>query len=172
MENEATTKTPIPTRPGFRNFAFCILIFALPNPLSVRLFVPLSLSGQDPRSTLVEAPLQISSFLQNEPNSSKAKPNTTPFAAKVYRDKSPLATRRKRTQSNPNEPNVKIGKMKISTKISTEIVRVYANQQRTMNNERYPKQTQSNPIPPPPTNSLAQRGGGVFLYGIRYVVLD
>jgi hypothetical protein len=46
-------------------------------------------------------------------------------------------------KSNPNEPDVKIGKMKIST----EIVRVYANQQRTMNNECYPKQTQSNPIP-------------------------
>jgi hypothetical protein len=29
MENEATTKTPIPTRSGFRNFALCTLIFAL-----------------------------------------------------------------------------------------------------------------------------------------------
>jgi len=28
MENEATTKTPIPTRSGFRNFALCTLIFA------------------------------------------------------------------------------------------------------------------------------------------------
>jgi len=41
--------------------------------------------------------------------------------------------------TNPIKPNFKMGKMKIST----EIVRVYANQQRTMNNERYPKQTQT-----------------------------
>ena len=62
MENEATTKTPIPPRPGFRNFALCTFIFALPNPLSVCLFAPSCLSGQDPRSTLVETPLQISLF--------------------------------------------------------------------------------------------------------------
>jgi len=66
MENEATTKTPIPTRSGFRNFALCTLTFALPNPLSVCLFVPLCLSGQDPRSTLVETPLQISLFFAKQ----------------------------------------------------------------------------------------------------------
>jgi hypothetical protein len=32
--------------------------------------------------------------------------------------------------------------------ISTATVKAYANKQRTINNERYPKQTQSNPIPP------------------------
>src|SRR4030042_3869606 len=62
MENEATTKTPIPMRSGFHNFGICTLIFALPNPLSLCLFVPLCLSGQDPRSTLVERPLQIALF--------------------------------------------------------------------------------------------------------------
>jgi hypothetical protein len=51
---------------GVRNFASCILIFALPNPLSVGLFVPLCLSGQDPRSTLVETPLQISLFFAKQ----------------------------------------------------------------------------------------------------------
>jgi len=40
-----------------------------------------------------------------------------------------------------NKPNVKIGKMNISA----ATVKAYANEQRTMNNERYPKQTQSNP---------------------------
>jgi len=45
MENEATTKTPIPTRSGFRNFAICTLIFAFSISLP---------------STLVETPLQIS----------------------------------------------------------------------------------------------------------------
>ena len=34
MENKATIKTAIPTTSGFRNFAFCTSIFALPNPLS------------------------------------------------------------------------------------------------------------------------------------------
>jgi len=43
--------------------------------------------------------------LQNKPNSRSAKTNATFFAAKVYESKPPLATRRKRTQSNPTEPN-------------------------------------------------------------------
>jgi len=33
MENEATTKTPIPTRPGFRNFALCTCLH--PDPLGL-----------------------------------------------------------------------------------------------------------------------------------------
>jgi hypothetical protein len=47
MENEATTKTPTPTRSAFRSFALCTLIFAF----SIRR-----------RSTTVETPLQISLF--------------------------------------------------------------------------------------------------------------
>jgi hypothetical protein len=43
-----------------------------------------------------------------------------------------------------NKANVKMGKMNIST----ATVKAYANKHRTMNNEHYPKQTQSNPIPP------------------------
>jgi len=42
-----------------------------------------------------------------------------------------------------NKPNVKIGKMTISP-VTTKS---YLKEQRTMNNEHYPKQTQSNPIP-------------------------
>jgi len=41
-----------------------------------------------------------------------------------------------------NKPNVKIGKMTISTAKT----KTYPKEQRTMNNERYSKQTQSNPI--------------------------
>jgi hypothetical protein len=41
-----------------------------------------------------------------------------------------------------NKPNVKMGKMTIST----ATIKAYANKQRTMNNEHYPKQTQSKPI--------------------------
>jgi hypothetical protein len=41
-----------------------------------------------------------------------------------------------------NKPNFKMGKMNIST----AVVKPYAKEQRTMNNERYPKQTQTKPI--------------------------
>jgi hypothetical protein len=43
-----------------------------------------------------------------------------------------------------NKANVKMGNINIST----AKIKAYANKQRTMNNERYSKQTQSNPIPP------------------------
>ncbi len=39
MENEPTTKTPIPTRSRFRNFALCTLIFAFSTYLSCREFI-------------------------------------------------------------------------------------------------------------------------------------
>jgi len=44
-----------------------------------------------------------------------------------------------------NKANVKMGNINLSTART----KAYAKKQRTMNNERYPKQTQSNPIPPP-----------------------
>ena len=102
MENEATTKTPIPARSGFRNFAsglhsrfggvgFCILIFALPNPLSLYFFVPLCLSGHE-------------SIMQNKPNSPNNKTTATLFAAKVYEIKPPLGDSKKQTQTNPIPP--------------------------------------------------------------------
>jgi hypothetical protein len=106
--------------------------------------------------------------MQNKPNSFEDRNNAIPFTTRSYGNKPPRHARKKQTQTNPNEPNFKIGKINIST----ATLKSYANKQRTMNNERYSKQTQSNPIPPPPTNNLAQRGGGVFLYGIWYVVLD
>jgi len=43
-----------------------------------------------------------------------------------------------------NKPNFKMGKMNIRA----ATVKAYAKEQRTMNNERYSKQTQTNPIPP------------------------
>jgi hypothetical protein len=52
-----------------------------------------------------------------------------------------------------NKPNVKMGNINIST----ATVKAYAEEQRTMNNEHYPKQTQSNPIPPSPGSALAIR---------------
>jgi hypothetical protein len=47
-----------------------------------------------------------------------------------------------------NKAKVKMGNINISTART----KAYANKQRTMNNERYPKQTQSNPISPPHTS--------------------
>ena len=54
-----------------------------------------------------------------------------------------------------NKPNFKMGNINITT----AILKAYANEQRTMSNERYSKQTQqvlsgvegTNPIPPPPS---------------------
>jgi len=54
-----------------------------------------------------------------------------------------------------NKPNVKMGNITISTART----KAYGNKQRTMNNERYPKQTQSNPIPPPPPRQFAPQTG-------------
>jgi hypothetical protein len=83
-------------------------------------------------------------FLQNEPNLPRDKTNATSFAAKVYENKPPLPQSKKRTQSNPNEPNFKIGNINISTART----KAYINEQRTISNERYSKRTQSNPIFP------------------------
>jgi hypothetical protein len=55
-----------------------------------------------------------------------------------------------------NKANVKMGNINISTART----KAYANEQRTMNNEHYPKQTQSNPIfpaPPKPRPSFLSR---------------
>jgi hypothetical protein len=38
--------------------------------------------------------------------------------------------------------------------IGTATTKAYAKEQQTMNNEHYPKQTQSNPIPPPRESAL------------------
>jgi hypothetical protein len=107
--------------------------------------------------------------MQNKPNSFEGRNNATSFTTRVYANKPPRPIRKnkpKQTQSrragtqyetrntkpappqyairdtNPIKPNFKIGKMNIST----AIIKAYANEQRTMSNERYSKQTQSNPI--------------------------
>jgi len=52
-----------------------------------------------------------------------------------------------------NKANFKMGNINISTAKT----KPYAKEQRTMNNERYPKQTQSNPILPPAIHLLCQK---------------
>jgi hypothetical protein len=57
----------------------------------------------------------------------------------------------KSPHSAQNKPNVKIGKMTISPATTKS----YLNEQRTMNNERCSKQTQSNPKLSPPGRNPA-----------------
>jgi hypothetical protein len=96
------------------------------SPPSLHFLASSCLGSQDPRSTLVETPLQIGLFLQNK-------------------------------------ANFKMGNINISTAKT----KAYANEQRTMSNERYSKQTQTNPIPSRPTSiqrpsSLVRRPSSVF----------
>ena len=117
MENEATTKTPIPTRSGFPLLAsvscllssvFCLLssVFCLPSPVSC-LLSPVSclIRPSCPAclpSTLVETPLQIGLFSQNKPNPLNRKTNATTCITKSYEDKPPRPARKnkpKQTQS-------------------------------------------------------------------------
>jgi len=116
MENEATTKMPIPTRPGFRNFALCTLIFAFSTYLSCHEFIAteppfLSMDYFSVFSAFSVAisfvPLCLSgheSIMQNKPNFRKAKTNATLFAANGYETKPPLGDSKKQTQSNPIPP--------------------------------------------------------------------
>jgi len=104
MENKATTKTPIPTRSGFRNFALCTLIFAF------------SISRP---STLVEPPLQIALFFakrtqfsqrQNQCNSlcRKGLPKkTTPGHSKKT---NPIEPKRTQCQNRQNEDKLRNSK--------------------------------------------------------------
>jgi hypothetical protein len=64
--------------PAGRSFRF---------PLSVRLFVPLCLSGQDPRSTLVERPLQISLFSAKQTQFSQGQNQRNPLYTLSFRPK-------------------------------------------------------------------------------------
>ena len=131
MENEATTKTPIPTRPGFRNFAICTCLH--PDPLG--LIFAFSISRP---STLVEPPLQIALFFAKQSQFPQGQNQCNLLCQKeLHQYCAPLRPQK----TNPNKPNFKIGKMTIST----AIIKAYANQQRTMTNERLFK---TNPIEP------------------------
>jgi len=125
MENEATTKAPIPTRPGFRNFALCTLIFAFSTYLSCHEFIatePPFLS-MDYFSVFSAFSVAIS-FVPSCPHKG-------PWGLSGYKS------------IMQNKANFKMGNINISTARTN----AYAKEQRTMNTEHYPKQTQSNPIP-------------------------
>ena len=123
------------------------------SPLSLYFLAPSCLSG-------------YRSIMQNEPNFRKAKPNTT-SCTRCHSDRRHATSVPKRRNLlqycghlpnrlfgpihqriiaciMQNKANVKMGKMTISTATP----KAYANEQRTMSNEHYSKQSQSNPIPP------------------------
>ena len=122
MENEATTKTPIPTKSGFRNFALCTclhpdplgLIFAFSTYLSCHEFI-----ASDPPFLSMD---YFSVF--------------SPFSVAISFVPSCLSGYKSIMQ---NKANFKMGNINISTARTN----AYAKEQRTMSNERYPKQTQS-----------------------------
>ncbi len=56
-------------------------------------------------STLVEKPLQISSFMQNKPNFQKSQMNVTPYNTTDYKNKSNWTLGENKPNSNPIKPN-------------------------------------------------------------------
>jgi len=125
MENEATTKTPIPARPGFGNFALCTclhpdplgLVFAFSTYLSCHEFI-----ASDPPFLPMDYFSVFSAF--------SVAISFVPQC--LCGDESIMQ----------NKPNVKMGKIAIST----ATLKPYPNEQRTINNEHYSKQTRSKPI--------------------------
>jgi len=126
MENEATTKPPIPATSGFRNFALCTLIFAFSTYLSCHEFI-----ATEPPFLSMDYFSVFSAF--------SVAISFVPLCLSGHES------------IMQNKPNFKMGNINITTART----KAYANEQRTMNNERYPKQTQSNPIPSSPGSGLA-----------------
>jgi len=73
-------------------------------------------------------------FSQNKPNSLTDKNQCNSLCRNGLRRQITPGHSKK---TNPNKPNFKMGKMTIST----AILKIYANEQRTMDNEHHPKQT-------------------------------
>jgi hypothetical protein len=97
MENEATTKTPIPTRSGNPSSGFRLLPSVSCLLSSVFCLLP------DP-PILPSFPGLYESIMQNKANFRNDKTNATFFAAKVYQSKPPRPNSKKQTQSNPIAP--------------------------------------------------------------------
>ena len=146
MENEATTKTPIPPRSVFRNFALCTclhpdplgLIFAFSTYLSCHEFI-----ASDPPVLSMDYFSVFSAF--------SVAISFVPSCLSGYKS------------IMQNKANVKMGNINISTART----KTYAKEQRTMSNERYSKQTQSNPIRPPPLGRNTRYKTGHPTYEIR-----
>jgi hypothetical protein len=121
MENEPTTKTPIPARPGFRNFALCTslhpehlgLIFASSTYLSCHEFIA------------SEPPFLSMDYFSVFSALSVAISFVPPWLCGYE-------------SIMQNKAKVKMGNINISTATAN----AYGNEQRTMSSERHPKQSQ------------------------------
>jgi hypothetical protein len=122
MENEATTKTPIPTTSGFRNFALCTCLH--PDPLGLIFAFSTYLSCHE--------------FIASEPPflSMDYFSVFSAFSVAISLVPSCLSGYESIMQ---NKPNFKMGNINISTART----KAYAKEQRTMNNEHYSKQSQN-----------------------------
>ena len=77
-------------------------------------FCRLSSVNCPPPSTTVENPLQISSFMQNEPKFRKSQMNVNKVLTMNYEKKDTWWTGKKRTQTNPNKPNFQNAQMNVN----------------------------------------------------------
>jgi hypothetical protein len=176
MENEPTTKTPIPATSGFRNFALCTLIFAFSTYLSCHEFIAteppfLSMDYFSVFSAFSVAisfvPLCLSgheSIMQNKPNFLTAKTNAT-LSKPCHSDRrhaSSVPKRRNLLQCSRYLPNRLFGPtcqrimacimqnkpnfLKANANATIFAAKVYENKPPRPHSK---KQTQSNPIPRP-----------------------
>jgi len=76
--------------------------------------------------------------MQNKANFQESQMNVNLYNTMAYENKRDWTLGENKPNSNPIKPNVKIGKMNISI----AKIKDYDNEQRTINNERYSKQTQ------------------------------
>jgi len=103
-----------------------------------------------------------------KPNLRKAKMNVNSLITKDYRKKDDFAVRKNKPNSNPISVKPKMN-------ASIAIIKDYDNKQRTINNERYSKQTQTKPIYILPQRTLstlvlATRHGGACRSRERFAV--
>jgi len=103
MENKATTKTPIPTRSGFRNFALCTCLH--PDPLGLISAFSISLP-----STLVETPLQIALFFAKQSQCQNGQYKHKYSRNKGLCQRTTNNEQRTPFKTNPIKPNFKRGK--------------------------------------------------------------
>jgi len=108
-QNMADTKIKPQHHPAGRSFRF---------PLSVRLFVPLCLSGQDLRSTLVETPLQIGLFFAKQSQCQNGQYKHKYGKNKGLCQRTTNNEQRTPFKTNPIKANVKRGNSSVVRKIA------------------------------------------------------
>jgi len=131
QSSPSTAQNPPITNPGTPEIHLLSSVFAciptcrggLLSPVSCLLYSALLYICRE-ASANVANPLQLSRslcncreastnrllFMQNKPNSQKAKINATLFATRAYDNKPPLRTRKNKPKTKPNKPNFRKAK--------------------------------------------------------------